>query len=186
MAGCRGRNAAILLVLTAASTNAQSLGDIARQEEARRVSAQKAVKTLSNSDLGAGAIAAPAGRGQSSCYVSRTAGGCVSAEQLVANSIAGAATKQNAPLEPLFRDEAESIRTQIEQTLAAMETFGSVIADRTRSASDRMASETSLARANQRLASLERSWGKLAKALANQGLPHTWIEPVPIFTKVKQ
>lgn len=185
MAG-RLLNAAILLVLTAAITNAQSLGDLARQEEARRVSAKKAAKTLSNSDLGAGAIAAPSERDELSCYVSRSEGACVSAEQLVANSIAGALTKQNAPLERLFRDEAESTRSQIEQTLDAMATLGSVIVDRTRSAGDRTAAETSLARARQRLASLERNWEKLAKALANQGLPQKWIEPAPPLTAVKQ
>ena len=186
MAGRDLLNAAILLVLTAAPIGAQSLGDIARQEEARRVLAKKAVKTLSDSDLGAGAIAQPAERGESSCYLSKSEGGCVSAERLVANSITGAATRQNAPLERLFRAEAESIRSQIEPTLDAMATLDSVIVDRTRSAGDRTAAETSLARARQRLASLERNWEKLAKALANQGLPQKWIEPAPPLTTVKQ
>src|SRR5687768_5110775 len=117
MVGRRILNASIVVVLTAASTSAQSLADIARHEEARRVSAKKAVKTLSDSDLGPSAITQPAERGESSCYMSKSEGGCVSAEQLVANSIAGALTKRNAPLERPFRAEAESIRSQIEQTL---------------------------------------------------------------------
>ena len=186
MARCGLLSAAILLGLTAAPTSAQSLGDLARQEEARRVSAKKAVKTLSNSDLGAGAIEQRAERGEPSCYMSKSEGGCVSGEQLVANSIAGAVTQQNAPLEQLFRAEAESIRSQIQQTLDAITTFESVIINRTRSAGDRTAAEASLARARQRLASLERNWEKLTKALANQGLPHKWIEPLPTLTTAKQ
>lgn len=180
-------NAAVAVLLMAAPGAAQSLGDLARQEEARRGVAKKAVKTLSNADLTPGAIAQPYGApAEASCYVSRSKGTCVSPQEMVSVSAAGVLTKQNAPLEHTYRAEAESIRSQIEQTHNSIAILEGVVADQARSAGDRKGAETALVTASRTLAGLGRNWGKLAKALANQGLPHKWIEPVPTLTTVKQ
>ena len=186
MFGPRFFNAVICVSLMAGPAAAQSLGDVARREEARRAAAtKKALKVLSNADLAAGAVA-QSGWDAPSCYVSKSKGTCVSAEELVALSAAGVLTKQNAPLEQTYRAEAESIRSQVENTRNAISTFDAVIADPKRSASDRKGAETGLVAARRTLAGLERNWERLERSVGNQRLPHEWIEPAPTLTTVKQ
>ena len=182
--GPRICNAAVAVLLMAAPAAAQSLGDLARQEEARRVSARKAVKTLSNADLDPSAIVAPASvaTAEPSCYMSKAKGQCVGAEEMVANSVAGALTRDNAPYEQSFRREAEEIRSQIEKTQASIATLEAVIADAGRSPSDRKIAEKTLAGARQALAGLERQWEKLEKKAGNQSVPRQWLEPIPTLT----
>jgi len=188
MFGRRLFNAAICVSLMAAPAGAQSLGDVARQEEARRAAAKKAVKTLSNADLGPGAIAQPAGAApdEPSCYVSKIKGTCVSPEEMVSASAAGVLTKQNAPLEQTYRAEAQSIRSQIEKIHDSIATLEGVAADQGRLASDRKGAETALVAARRTLAGLERNWEKLERSVGNEHLPHKWIEPVPSLTTVKR
>lgn len=188
MFGRRIVNAAIAVALTAAPAAAQSLGDLARQEEARRASAQKAAKTLSNADLDPSAIVTSAGAApaEPSCYMSKSQGRCVSAEELVSASVAGTLTRQNAPLEQTFRSEAESIRSQIQKTQESITTLETVVADEARSASDKKGAEKVLAGARQALAGFERNWAKLERSAANQRLPRIWLEPIPTLTTAKQ
>ena len=182
------------MIAAAVPAYGQALGDLARQEEARRAAAQKAVKTLSNADLKPSEIAPPAGAATAatdaaaapSCYMSKSQGRCASAEELVAASTAGALTKENAPYEETFRREAGSIRSQIEKTQASIATLERVVADAGRSASDRNAAEKALAGARQAIAGLEREWEKLERAVSNQRFPRKWIEPIPTLTTVKQ
>ena len=185
MIGRRIFSAAIAASLAAAPVSAQSLGDIARQEEARRASAQKAAKTLSNADLDPSAIAAPPGAApaESSCYLSKSKGQCVSAEEMVATSVAGVPTKENAPFEQKWRDDAEEIRSQIEKTQGSIATLEDAVADEGRSASGRKAIEKTLAGARQALARFERQWEVLEMAAGNQRVPRKWIEPIPTLTK---
>lgn len=186
MFGPRFFNAVICVSLMAAPAAAQSLGDVARREEARRAAAtKKALKVLSNADLAPGAVA-QSGVDEPSCYMSKSKGTCVSAEELVASSAAGAPTKQNAPLEQTYRAEAESIRSQIENTRNAISTLEAVLADPKRLASDKKEAETGLVAGRRTLAGLERNWERLERSVANQSLPHTWIEPVPTRTTVKE
>ena len=188
MFGRRLFNAALCVALIASPAAAQSLGDLSRQEEARRAGARRAVRTLSNADLAPGAIAQSAGAtpAQASCYVSISKGTCVSAEEIASASAAGVLTKQNAPMEQTYRAEAESIRSQIEKTQNAISTLEPVVADQGRSASDRKGAETALLAARRTLAGAERNWEKLERAVGNERLPHKWIEPVPTLTTVKQ
>ena len=185
MIGRRIFSAAIAASLAAAPVSAQSLGDIARQEEARRASAQKAVKTLSNADLDPSSIAAPPGAApaESSCFWSKSKGQCVSAEEMVATSVAGVPTKENAPFEQKWRDDAEEIRSQIEKTQGSIATLEDAVADEGRSASDRKALEKTLAGARQALARFERQWEVLEMAAGNERVPRKWIEPIPTLTK---
>ena len=185
MFGGRIFNAAIAVLLSAAPVAAQSLGDIARQEEARRASVQKAAKTLSNSDLDPSAIVGPTGAtpAESSCYMSKSKGQCVSAEELVGTSVAGVVTKANAPFEQNWRSDAESIRSQLEKTQDAIATLEAVVEDEGRAASDRKAAAKALADARQIVARLERQWEKLEKEAADQHIPRKWLEPIPTLTK---
>lgn len=184
MFGLRIVNVAIAVSLTAAPAAAQSLGDLARQQEARNADAKKAVKMLSNADLDPSAIVAPAGASpaESSCYMSKSKGRCVSAEEMVSNSVAGSLTRETAPYEQTFRREAASLRTQIEKTQALIATLETVVADAGRSASDKKAADKTLFGTQQALAGLERQWEKLERAAANQQVPRRWLEPIPTFT----
>ena len=185
MIGRRIFSAAIAASLAAAPVSAQSLGDIARQEEARRASAQKATKTFSNGDLDPSAVDASAGAtpAESSCYLSKSKGQCVSAEEMVATSVAGVPTKENAPFEQKWRKDAEEIRSQIEKTQGSIATLEDAIADEGRSASDRKALEKTLVGVRQALARFEQQWEVLEKAAGNQRVPRKWIEPIPTLTK---
>lgn len=178
-------SAAIAVSLTAAPAAAQSLGDVARQEEARRASVQKAAKTLSNDDLDPSAIVAPAGAtpAESSCYMSKSKGECVSADEMVGTSVAGVITKENAPFEQDWRHDAEELRSQIEKTQGSIATLEAVVADERRSASDRKAADKALADGRKAIVILERQWEKLEKAAANQRIPRKWLEPIPTLTK---
>jgi hypothetical protein len=178
-------NAALAIVLMAAPVAAQSLGDLARQEEARRSSTKKAVKTLSNADLDPSAIVAPAGSApaEPSCYLSKSKGQCVSADEMVTLSVAGVVSKENAPFEPNWRRDAQDLRSQIETAQKSIATLEAVMADGGRSPGEKKAAEKTLATARQALAGLERRWEKLEKEAANQHIPREWIEPIPVLTK---
>jgi len=169
---------AVLALATAAPVYAQSLGELARQEEARRVSARPAVRSLSNTDLEPSANAAPAVAAPA-CYMSKKLDRCVSAEEMVANSVAGSLTRENAPFEQKWRQDAGSLRSQIEKTRRSIATLEGVVADAGRSAADRKAAEQTLAGARQSLAGLERQWAKLETNAGNQRIPRAWIEPIP-------
>ena len=179
----RVAHALIALSIAAAPAYAQSLGEVARPEEARRATTQKAAIVLSNADLDPSEVAQPAGDPPAeSCYMSITKGRCVSAEEMVSNSVAGRLTKENAPLEQIWRQDAKAIRSQIQRTQQSIATLDAVVADEARSASDRKGAELALQAARQALAGLERQWAKLEKGAANQHVPRAWIEPIPTLT----
>jgi hypothetical protein len=181
---------AIAVSLVAVPAAAQSLGDLARQEEARRASIQKASKTLSNADLDPSAIVAPAGvapagdaPAEPSCYMSKQKGQCVSAAEMLANSVAGVVTKDNAPHEQTWRDESAALRSQIENTQRSIATLEAVVADNGRSPGDRKSAGQLLADARQAIERLQRQWEKHEKMAGNQKVPRVWLEPIPVFTK---
>ncbi len=129
-----------VVIAAALPADAQSLGDVARQEEARRASTAKAVKTLSNADLSPSEIAQPAGAAPAeSCYMSNSQGRCVSAEELVSISNAGVATRANAPFEPNWRREAQSIRSQLGKAQSGVVVLEAAVADEGRSPGERKA-----------------------------------------------
>jgi hypothetical protein len=168
------------LSIAAAPAYAQSLGEVARQEEARRATMQKPAIVLSNSDLHPGEILQPAANPPAeSCYMSISKGRCVTAEEMVSNSIAGRRTKENAPFETTWRQDAESIRSQIQRTQRSITTLEAVVADEERSPNDRKSAGLALQGARQALAGFERQWAKLERAAASQHVPRAWLEPIP-------
>jgi cytidylate kinase len=170
-------------IAVAVPTYAQSLGEIARQEEVRRGTGTKSVKTLSNADLDPSATA-PAAAGSPvssvSCYVSKQTGGCISAEQLLANSHAGMLKVESVSPESKWRAEAESIRSQIARTQRSIATLEAVVADPGRSAGDKRFAEQNVAAARQLLTRRERRWENFEADAANQQVPRAWIMPIPV------
>ena len=174
---------AAVMIAVALPGYSQSLGDVARQEEARRASAAKAVKIWSNADLGASEITPPPGAAAvESCYVSKSKGRCVSPEELVSISDLGVVTKANASFEPNWRSEAQSIRSQLEAVRHGATVLKATVADEARSAGERKAAEKALTAAQQAVAHFERQWEKLERTAMNQHIPREWIEPIPTIT----
>jgi hypothetical protein len=165
----------------------QALGDLAKQEEARRAVATKSVRTLSNADLKPSEIAPPAGAATEpatapSCWMSRLKGRCVSADEMLSNSVAGVLTKENAPFEQKWRDYAAAIRMPLEQTQSLIATLEDVVADESRSPGERKVAEQALAAARKTLARYEQQWETLETVAGNQYLPRKWLEPIPTIS----
>jgi hypothetical protein len=172
-------------IAAAVPSYAQSLGEIARQEEARRGTGTKSVKTLSNADLDPSEIA-PAGAvspaSAVSCYVSKKTGDCVSAEQMLANSVDGATSAASASPESTWRSDAESIRAEIAKTQRSIAMLAAIVADPGRSAADKRLAEQNLAAARQLLARRELRWRNFELAAGNQQIPRAWIMPIPVLS----
>lgn len=173
----RGLVTAAFLV-AALPAGAQSLGDLARLEEARRA-ASTSVRRLSNADLKAGEVAPVSPEPAAACYMSITEGRCVTAEQLLANTRSLPAKIEQKNLESSVRGEAGSLRSQIEKILGEIDTFLAITRNDSRSPGERKAADTEVARRQAVLANAERQWAKLETRVANMRLPHAWIEPVP-------
>lgn len=172
----------LALLISAAPAYAQSLAELVRQEEARRATTQKTVKVLSNADLRPQDITSPSAETPvESCYMSISRG-CVSAEELLSMSNAGVVTKENAPFEPKWRRDAQSIRSQLEKAQNEVAWLDAVVADEGRSLGERKAAEKALAARRQAVDGLERQWDKFEKAAANKYIPRPWIEPIPTLT----
>lgn len=176
---------ALALTIAAAPAYAQSLGELARQEEARRANAAKAVKTLSNADLKPGEISPPGSAASAdapaSCYMSKSLGRCASPEELVAKSIE-IFTRQLAPSESQWREDAATIRAQIERTHVSIATLERTVADPARPSGERKILEQTLAAARQSLVGLERQWEKLEKNAAYKKVPREWLQPIPTLS----
>ena len=171
------------MIAVALPAYSQSLGDVARLEEARRASAAKAAKTWSNADLGPSEITHPPGAAAvESCYVSKSKGRCVSPEELVSISNTGVVTKANASFEPNWRSEAQLIRSQIEAARHGATVLEATVADEARSAAERKAAEKALTAAQHAVAHFERQWEKLERTAIDQHIPREWIEPIPTLT----
>lgn len=177
-----GAVCAAVVIAVALPAYSQSLGDVARQEEARRTSAAKAVKTWSNADLAPSEITPPGAAAVESCYVSKSKGRCVSPEELVLISNTGVVTKANASIEPNWRSEAQSIRSQLEGARHGATLLEATVADEARSAGERKAAQKALTAAQHAVAHFERQWEKLERTAMNQQIPREWIEPIPTLT----
>jgi len=174
------------IVMAAIPAYAQSLGDLARQEEARRAATTKAAKTLSNADLRPQDITNPSSAGAAtggSCYMSISKGRCVSAEEMVAQSSA-VVVNANAPREQGWRQEAAALRSQIEAAQDDIRNLERRLADdRIRPGSETRVDEKSLARSRELLVMYERKWERFETAAGVERIPHAWIEPVPALSK---
>lgn len=172
------------MVMAALPAYAQSLGALARQEEARRGAVTtKATRTLSNADLRPQDVASPAPAAESACFMSISQGRCVTADEIVAASNAGVVVnRQNTTLEQSWRLEAASIRTRLAGAQQTVATFEAIAADESKPPSDRKTAERSLVAARQALAGYARQWEKFETAAGGMRLPRAWIEPIPAFS----
>ena len=182
MRGLRWACAAV--VMTAAiPASAQSLGEVAQKEQARRAEGTKSVKSFSNADLKPGEIVAPASpdspTSPAACYMSVSENRCVSPEELVANSSNRTETAELKRNEPLWRRDAANLRTQIEKTLAELDLLAKLVANDSRSPGERDVAEERVARLEGRLENYAARWQMLEKRAADMRVPIEWLAPVP-------
>ena len=154
----RGLSAALIVACSAAApVRARSLGDVARQEEARRATAKKATKSFSNADLKPSEIAPPSGGAPAgeSCYMSISKNRCVSAEELLASTSENIAGAERAKQEPNWRRQAATIRDRLNKAQQEVDTLSSNASDQARSPGERGAA---------------------------QRVPREWLDPRPILS----
>ena len=184
---------AAAVMAAAMPASAQSIGEVAQKEQARRATAKAATKSYSNADLKPGEIVAPASPASpdspaspASCFMSVTEGRCVSPEELIANSSKRFPSEEVQKAEPDWRREAANLRTQIEKTQAEIDVLSRVVANEDRSAGDRRAAGESLAKLERLLGSLRGRWESLEKRATDMRVPLAWLAPVPVFAAPRQ
>lgn len=170
----------VALSIAAAPAFAQSLADVARQEEARRATAPKAAKSYSNQDLGPGAVIdAVAAAPEVSCYVSVKSGRCVTADEIIANTALKIQTAANAPKEPIVRQQADSIRKELAWLEEQINALVAQEASDNLSAAKRQLVGDALAMKRPQFEHAQQQWAKLERMVDVERYPHEWIEPVP-------
>jgi hypothetical protein len=173
----------------AAPAAAQSLADVARQEEARRKTAKKAVKSFSNADLAPGEIAdvqsptavaaKPAG-----CIESASQGKCVPAEEVAAANATGtavAADPQVKTSEATVRQQADLIRQRLLKVQQEFEGVNSTANDPSRSPGERAAAARMASQRETMLVGIEKQWRALEKVVSDEELPREWLGITPLF-----
>lgn len=174
----RVASALFALLVASAPVYAQSLGDLARQEELRRSTTKKATRSLSNGDLGPGEVVSTSTSGSSeSCYVSISQGRCVTADELISKSYLASAEGKRQ--EPMIRQEAGAIRSELSRVQQEMDELAKTAADQSRPAARRSLATDTLAKRQPIFERLKQRWAKLEKYVEQQRIPHEWIEPVP-------
>ena len=149
--------ATLVAIAASASTSAQSLGQLAKQEEARRAATKKPARSFSNDDLGPQAIASPrAASAPAACYQSISTGGCVTADAIIAASNAKLEGEVTRRQEAAWRGRADKIRAEL---------------------------ATARGSNNPRLvADVERRWAKLETTAEADQVPRQWLEPIPTLS----
>jgi len=181
----RRRTVAVAVCLAIAGTaGAQSLGEVARREAARRESMKPAAKVYTNANLKADPLSVPvattgAGTAPSAGYLSISTGRYVTAEEMIALTNANVVTGEKALQEPNWRRQADSLRAQLLKIQQETDAMQSTSADETRSASERAAAERMVALRKIVIADLERRWARLEQQAEIQRIPQEWLDPRP-------
>ena len=165
---------------------AQSLGDVARAEEARRATAKKAVKSFSNADLAANEIAPP--------VAPPPAPAAATASPVAANAspvAADAATAPDAaaaaPKESEWRSTADDLRRQLQKAREELDKLNAVADNDSRLSSDRTAAARLAAHQIKALERIEARWLRFEKDAESLKVPREWLQPVPILsTRIPQ
>ena len=172
----------VALSIAAAPTAAQSLADVARQEEARRATAPKASKSYSNESLGPdaviGAVTVTA-EPEVSCYMSVKSGRCVTADEIIANTALKIQTAANAVKEPIVRQQADSIREELAWLEQEIDVLTEQEANDHLPAAKRQLAGDALAMKRPQFEHAQQQWAKLERMVEVERYPHDWIEPVP-------
>jgi hypothetical protein len=174
--------------LIAAPSAAQSLGDLARQEEARRATTtKKAVKSFSNADLAPSEIASPAPAVSTAvatpCDPGVSKDKCPAPEDPAAEPVAAGEDPAMPPqVEADWRRNAEDIRKRLVKARADFDAVSASAGDESRIPGDRAAAERVAAQHQRFIERLERQWQRFEKQAQELDVPTAWIEPRPILS----
>ena len=158
--------------------SAQSLGDLARQEELRRSTAKKATRSLSNGDLESRRdVSTSTSESSESCYMSISQGRCVTADELMSRSTSPAPRRKRQ--EPMIRQEAAAIRNELSRVQQELDELAKTAPTKNGRRQRRSMAADTLAKRQPMLERLKQRWVKLEKYMEQQRIPHEWIEPVP-------
>jgi Tfp pilus assembly protein PilX len=176
-----GALVAVGVVAVASLSSAQSLADIARQEEARRASIKKAEKAYANADLHPVEVTPlSSGVPAEACYRSISLDRCVTADELIAKSN-GKLMAEKASQEPSWRQKAETIRGQVRKARQEIDAFSDTALSENRSPGERAVAARMLAQRQATVKDLERRWEQLEKDAENFTVPPAWLDPRPPF-----
>jgi len=167
------------IATAAPPVTAQSLGDVARQEESRRATAKKSTRVFTNASLAADAksappaVAAPA-PAPAGGYVSKSTGQTVSMDEIIARSQERLAIDRKHMDENYWRRNAAGLRAQIDKAQSQVEGLS---ADVERTPSQQILAARALERAEKVLADLQERWRKLEESAHYAKAPKAWLEP---------
>lgn len=177
---------AVVTALGAVPAAAQSLAEVARQEEARRKNpaAKKAVKSFSNADLAPSEIAPPpAAAPPAGCVESASQGKCVPPEEVAAKSAeVVAADPQVKTSETTIRERATRIRERLLKAQQEIDDIASTADNPSRSPGERAAAARIAGQREKMLAGIESQWRALEKQVADEELPREWLAPIPLLS----
>jgi hypothetical protein len=192
MSRARVMIATAVAIVASGSAYAQSLGDLARQEEARRAAVKTPAKARSNTDLPSHAIAMPPGpSGPSSpgaaCYMSIGTGGCVTADEMIARSNAKIDGEIAKRREESWRRQADDIRGQLAKVQDEARDLATIVSNTRLSSEERASAARMLAQVQRTVVDKERRWAKFEEQAAAEQIPQKWLEPIPtISTRTRQ
>ena len=174
--------AGVAMVVSAAAS-AQSLGHIAKQEEARRATAKTPSKSFTNDDLGPQAIVSPPGTAPvAECYVSMSTGACVTADEMIKASNAKINIEVTQRKETVWRTTAGNIKSLLAKLQDEARILAASAANESRSPAERKSAGNLLTLKQRSIAEQERRWHKLAEEAAREQIPRQWYEPAPTLS----
>ena len=181
--GARVLIATLVAIAASASLSAQSLGQIAKQEEARRAAATKPARSFTNDDLGPQAIASPAAtRPAEACYQSASTGRCVTADEMIAASNAKINAEVIQRKEAVYRSSAGHIRSLLAKLQEEARVLTASAANENKTPVERRSAANVLALKQRSIAEQERRWHKLVEDAAREQVPREWYEPAPTLS----
>lgn len=181
--GARVLIAALVAIAASASASAQSpsLGQVAKQEEARRASAKKAARSFSNDDLGPGPIVSPAAstKPAEACYQSASTGECVTADEMIVASNAKMNAEVTQRKEAVWRGAAGHIRSLLAKLQDEAGVLAASAASENKTPAERRSAANLLTMKQRSIAEQERRWYKLVDDADREQIPREWYEPAP-------
>lgn len=189
---------AVLCGVIAGPASAQSLGELARQEEARRATGKKSVKVFTNASLApseiespvpapapaATAAAVPAA--PAACDPATSPDKCAATAEAVKSAADAKADpkpqERPAQREEDWRGKADEIKRQLEKARTEYDAVARSADDPSRSPGERASTARIASLHLKMLEGLEQRWLRLEKQAEDLKLPREWLGARPILS----
>lgn len=175
--------ATAVAIAMSGSASGQSLGQIAKQEEARRAAAKKPARSFTNDDLGPQAIVSPAAtKPTEACYRSASTGECVSADEMIAASNAKLNAEVTQRKEAVWRGASGHIKSLLAKLQDEARVLAASAANEHKTPVERRSAASLLLVKQRSIEDQERRWHKLVDDAAREQIPREWYEPAPTLS----